>query len=155
MKSVIVALALGTGNAYVTPLKPVHTQASKLSMQSGVGDLYNSKGVSTSAVAVADEVAEDEVIELKTEAVEAVVVGEEPKAEEPSAEEPKAAAPAPAEAAKYKGVDGIENTRATLVGNASRDPGALVFHRNKDQKYATIYTELEKFFPGVCPELPR
>merc|ERR1711939_135200 len=55
----------------------------------------------------------------------------------------------------YKGVDGIENTRATLVGNASRDPGALVFHRNKDQKYATIYTELEKFFPGVCPELPR
>ena len=70
MKSVIVALALGTGNAYVTPLKPVHTQLSKLSMQSGVGDLYNSKGVSTSAVAVADEVAEDEVIELKQEDIE-------------------------------------------------------------------------------------
>jgi len=30
-----------------------------------------------------------------------------------------------------------------------------VFHRNKDQKYATVYTEMEKFFPGVCPELPR
>jgi len=157
MKSVIVALALGTGNAYVTPLKPVHTQLSKMSMQSGVGDLYNSKGVAvaSSTTAVEEVVAEDEVIDLKPEAVEAVVVGEEPKAEEPSAEEPKAAAPAPAEAAKYKGVDGIENTRATLVGNASRDPGSLVFHRNKDQKYATIYTELEKFFPGVCPELPR
>ena len=147
MKSVIVALALGTGNAYVTPLKPVHTQLSKLSMQSGVGDLYNSKGVSTSAVAVADEVAEDEVIELKTVEAAPIMVGEEAKAEEPAAPQQ--------ETAKYKGVDGIENTRATLVGNASRDPGALVFHRNKEQKYATIYTELEKFFPGVCPELPR
>ena len=96
---------------------------------------------------VADEVAEDEVIELKQEEAAPIMVGDEAKAEEP-------AAPAP-EAAKYKGVDGIENTRATLVGNASRDPGALVFHRNKDQKYATVYTEMEKFFPGVCPELPR
>ena len=144
MKSVIVALALGTGNAYVTPLKPVHTRLSKLSMQSGVGDLYNSKGVSASAstTTVEEVVAEDEVIDLKPEAVEAVVVGEE-KAEEPKAEAPKAAEPA------------VENTRATLVGNASRDPGALVFHRNKEQKYATVYTEMEKFFPGVCPELPR
>ena len=75
------------------------------------------------------------------------MVGEEAKAEEPAAPQQ--------ETAKYKGVDGIENTRATLVGNASRDPGSLVFHRNKDQKYATIYTEMEKFFPGVCPELPR
>ena len=137
---------LGTGNAYVTPLKPVHTQLSKMSMQSGVGDLYNSKGVSASAstTTVEEVVAEDEVIDLKPEAVEAVVVGEE-KAEEPAApqEAPKAAEPA------------VENTRATLVGNASRDPGALVFHRNKDQKYATVYTEMEKFFPGVCPELPR
>jgi hypothetical protein len=76
---------------------------------------------------VEEVVAEDEVIDLKPEAVEAVVVGEE-KAEEPKAEAPKAAEPA------------VENTRATLVGTASRDPGALVFHRNKDQKYATVYT---------------
>merc|ERR1711871_1326994 len=101
-------------------------------------------GVSASAstTTVEEVVAEDEVIDLKPEAVEAVVVGEE-KAEEPKAEAPKAAEPA------------VENTRATLVGNASRDPGSLVFHRNKDQKYATVYTEMEKFFPGVCPELPR
>merc|ERR1719201_2994675 len=131
MRSVIVALALGTGNAYVTPLKPVHTQLSKMSMQSGVGDLYNSKGVAvaSSTTAVEEVVAEYEVIDLKPEAVEAVVVGEEPKAEAPKAAEPA-----------------VENTRATLVGNASRDPGALVFHRNKDQKYATVYTEMEKFF---------
>ncbi len=145
MQRILIALALSPAAAYVTPLKP--RQLSKLSMQSGVGDLYNSKGVSTSAVAVADEVAEDEVIELKTEEAAPIMVGEEAKVEEPAAPQQ--------ETAKYKGVDGIENTRATLVGNASRDPGSLVFHRNKDQKYATIYTELEKFFPGVCPELPR
>ena len=145
MQRILIALALSPAAAYVTPLKP--RQLSKLSMQSDVSDLYSSKGVSTSAVAVADEVAEDEVIELKTEEAAPIMVGEEAKAEEP-------AAPVQ-EAAKYKGVDGIENTRATLVGNASRDPGSLVFHRNKDQKYATIYTEMEKFFPGVCPELPR
>ena len=80
MQRILIALALSPAAAYVTPLKP--RQLSKLSMQSDVSDLYSSKGVSTSAVAVADEVAEDEVIELKTEAVEAVVVGEEPKAEE-------------------------------------------------------------------------
>ena len=113
-------------------------------MQSGVRFVL-SKGVSTSATTTM--VAEDEVIELKTEEAAPIMVGEEAKAEEPAAPQQ--------ETAKYKGVDGIENTRATLVGNASRDPGSLVFHRNKDQKYATIYTELEKFFPGVCPELPR
>ena len=138
MRSVIVALALSPAAAYVTPLRVRQTH--KLSMQSGVGDLYNSKGVSASAstTTLEEAVAEDEVIDLKQEAVEAVVVGEEPKAEAPKAAEPA-----------------VENTRATLVGNASRDPGALVFHRNKDQKYATVYTEMEKFFPGVCPELPR
>ena len=123
MQRILIALALSPAAAYVTPLKP--RQLSKLSMQSGVGDLYTSKGVSTSAVAVADEVAEDEVIELKQEEAAPIMVGEEAKAEEP-------AAPAP-EAAKYKGVDGIENTRATLVGNASRDPGALVFYFFNDK----------------------
>ena len=146
MQRILIALALSPAAAYVTPIA-ARTRLPGLQMQSGVQDLYNSKGVSTSAVAVADEVAEDEVIELKQEEAAPIMVGEEAKAEEP-------AAPAP-EAAKYKGVDGIENTRATLVGNASRDPGSLVFHRNKDQKYATVYTEMEKFFPGVCPELPR
>jgi len=145
MQRILIALALSPAAAYVTPLahrKPL----TGLQMQSGagVGDLYNSKGVAvaSSTTAVEEVVAEDEVIDLKPEAVEAVVVGEE-KAEEPAAPEPKAAEPA------------VENTRATLVGNASRDPGALVFHRNKEQKYATVYTEMEKFFPGVCPELPR
>ena len=75
MQRILIALALSPAAAYVTPLKP--RQLSKLSMQSDVSDLYSSKGVSTSAVAVADEVAEDEVISLKPEAVEAVVVGEE------------------------------------------------------------------------------
>ena len=142
MQRILIALALSPAAAYVTPIKP--RQLTKLSMQSDVQDLYNSKGVAvaSSTTAVEEVVAEDEVIDLKPEAVEAVVVGEE-KAEEPKAEAPKAAEPA------------VENTRATLVGNASRDPGALVFHRNKDQKYATVYTEMEKFFPGVCPELPR
>ena len=141
MQRILIALALSPAAAYVTPLaarKPL----TGLQMQSGAGvnDLYNSKGVAvaSSTTAVEEVVAEDEVIDLKPEAVEAVVVGEE-KAEEPKAEAPKAAEPA------------VENTRATLVGNASRDPGALVFHRNKDQKYATVYTEMEKFFPGVCP----
>merc|ERR1719181_2338572 len=109
MRSVIVALALSPAAAYVTPLRVRQTH--KLSMQSGVGDLYNSKGVSASAstTTLEEVVAEDEVIDLKQEEAAPVVVGEEPKAAEPA----------------------VENTRATLVGNASRDPGALVFHRNK------------------------
>ena len=132
MQRILIALALSPAAAYVTPIA-ARTRLPGLQMQSGVQDLYNSKGVSTSAVAVADEVAEDEVIELKQEEAAPIMVGEE--AEEPAAPQQ--------ETAKYKGVDGIENTRATLVGNASRDPGALVFHRNKDQKYATVYTEME------------
>ena len=140
MQRILIALALAPAAAYVTPLWP--RQLSKLSMQSDVSDLYSSVGVSTSAVDDRTMVAEDEVIELKTEEAAPIMVGEEAKAEEPAGTAP--------EAAKYKGVDGIENTRATLVGNASRDFGSLVFHRNKEQKHATLYTEMEKFFPGVC-----
>ena len=112
MQRILIALALSPAAAYVTPIA-ARTRLPGLQMQSGVQDLYNSKGVSTSAVAVADEVAEDGVIELKTEEAAPIMVGEEAKAEEPAAPQQ--------EAAKYKGVDGIENTRATLVGNASRD----------------------------------
>jgi len=38
---------------------------------------------------------------------------------------------------------------------APRDLGALVFHRRKDQKNAEFYQQMEQYFPGVCPELPR
>ena len=114
-------------------------------MQSGVGDLYNSKGVSTSAVAVADEVAEDEVIELKRRRPHRSWSARRPR---------RGARGAAAGGGQVQGRRRHREHARTLVGNASRDPGALVFHRNKDQKYATIYTELEKFFPGVCPELP-
>jgi len=130
MQRTIIALALGSAAAYVTPLTPRAAQTG-LRMQSGVNDLYTSSGVTVSAsTTTLPEVAAADVVELKSEAAAPAVVAE--------AAAPKVEAPVP-----------------TIVGYATRDPGSLVFHRRTDQNYAEVYEQMENYFPGVCPELPR
>ena len=131
---------LGTGNAYVARLSRSHTQLSKLSMQSGVGDLYTSKGVSTSSVARGRG---RRGHRHRTQAGGRPDHGRRRRRRG----EPRAAP----EAAKYKAVDGIENTARDARGQrVARDPGALVFHRNKRLLKRADYACAEKFFRACC-----